>query len=359
MLDGLLNSVAAQVDSAVRHALVRSHRRMPGPLSATEVMGPEERLERLEAFAEAYADPRFLSHPDTFFPPVPAERAERRPVGRINGSGRVEDWTWGSGHACITPTIADNWSGCAANRTAAARVFLHEDRPRPTAVLVHGYLGGAWAFETRVWPVHWLFRIGLDVALVALPFHGVRAEAGHRGAPLFPGTDPRYMVEGFRQAVVDTRALFSLLEERGAPALGVMGMSLGGYTASLVSTVDSRVGFCVPFIPLADLPDVARLQGRFNGTAVQVAAQEVGLRRVLTPVSPLARPPRVAPERVRVVAAEGDRITPIAHARALAEHFHCELHTFVGGHLLQFGRAAPWREVGRMLGGLGLLEPRP
>jgi pimeloyl-ACP methyl ester carboxylesterase len=363
MLDGLLNGVASRVDSAVTQVIVRGHRwarRVEDlPPDDPERLGPEERIERLEAMAPLYSDARLLSEPDLFFPPGRPEHLEQEELGRFLGVGRCVDWTWESHHGCVTPGLADTWGACAQNRKAAARLFLHGDRPRPTAILVHGYLGGSWAFETRVWPIPWLFRAGLDVALAVLPHHGVRAPAGHRGAPAFPGSDPRHTVEGFRQAIGDVRALLELLQtEMRSPAVGVMGMSLGGYTAALLATVEERLAFCVPLIPLADLPDAIRLQGRFNGTPVQMAAQEAAMRRVLVPVSPLSRRSRVAPERVRVVAAEGDGITPLEHGRAIASHMGAELKTFVGGHLLQFGRAEPWREVGRMLGGLGLLEPR-
>ena len=37
-------------------------------------------------------------------------------------------------------------------------------------------------------------------------------------------------------------------------------------------------------------------------------------------VSPLSRAPKVPPENVLVLAGEADRITPIAHAKKLADH---------------------------------------
>ena len=49
-----------------------------------------------------------------------------------------------------------------------------------------------------------------------------------------------------------------------------------------------------------------------------------------------------------VLGAEGDRITPVEHARWLAAHFGARLHLFHGGHILQFGRADAFREVGRV-----------
>jgi len=56
---------------------------------------------------------------------------------------------------------------------------------------------------------------------------------------------------------------------------------------------------------------------------------------------------------VLVLAAEGDRITPIAHAERLARHFDAKLVRFAGGHLLQFGRRDAFRELRTWLRGIG------
>jgi pimeloyl-ACP methyl ester carboxylesterase len=57
-----------------------------------------------------------------------------------------------------------------------------------------------------------------------------------------------------------------------------------------------------------------------------------------------------------VLAARADRITPAAHAERLARHFRTRLVQFHGGHLLQFGRGEAFREIGRLLERLGVLD---
>jgi hypothetical protein len=58
----------------------------------------------------------------------------------------------------------------------------------------------------------------------------------------------------------------------------------------------------------------------------------------------------IAKERVLVVGARADRITPIGHARRIATHFSAPLVAFRGGHLLQLGRDRAFDRV------FGLLE---
>ncbi|MFT3765487.1 MAG: alpha/beta hydrolase family protein [Minicystis sp.] len=354
MLRDVLNRAASHVDTALGAAIF--HRSAASRArSRSESLGHAERMAALDEIIALYDREEHYPPGAPFFA-APGPITPRATSVRALRGGEVSDWTWPSTFALHCEAVAERYLGPEANQRAAARVYLHADWPRPAVILLHGYRAGQFAVEERVWPVGWLFEKGLDVAILVLPFHGVRAH--RRGAPLFPGSDPRITNEGFRQAVLDVRALLHHLLGRGAPAVGVMGMSLGGYTASLVATVEDRVSFAVPIIPLASLADVADKLGRLVGTAEEQRLQREALDRAHRAVSPLSRAPRLARDRVLVAAAEGDRITPLAHAERLAAHFGAPLTTFPGGHLLQLGRGQAFREVGRMLGRLGLLEGR-
>jgi pimeloyl-ACP methyl ester carboxylesterase len=309
----------------------------------------EGRLDALSFIRRTYDEPRFVSSPELFFPEPPPAHPQCVRV-REMGSSRVFDASWPSRHVPFSPDFRDAYVAHENNRTAHARLILAPE-PRPVVIALHGYLGGPYAFEERAFPVRWMVRRGFDVALAVLPFHALRSTTDR--TPPFPGADPRYTIEGCRQAVHDVRALIGYLLERGAPAVGVMGMSLGGYTTSLLATLDARLSFAIPIIPLASFADFARDQGRL-GSGARADAQYEAYDEALRVVSPLARPSLLLPERVLVLAAEHDRITPIAHAERLAAHFGSRLVTFPGGHLLQFGRGEAFREIGRFWRGLGL-----
>ena len=109
-------------------------------------------------------------------------------------------------------------------------------------------------------------------------------------------------------------------------------------------------------IPLASIADFARDGGRLRGSPEQQRLQHAALEQALQVVSPLARPPRIASDRVLVIAASGDGITPIRHAKQLAASLGAPLEEFHGGHLLQFGRADAFRAVGRLLARCGSFE---
>lgn len=251
-------------------------------------------------------------------------------------------------------TLRQKYLASTHNMTAYARWFRHCDGPRPCAVLLHGYLGGFYALEQRLWPLRELFDGGLDVVFTVLPFHGPRRDR-RRGLspPSFPSSDPRFTIEGMRQLVFDHRGLFDYLRERGAPAIGVMGASLGGYSSALLATLDP-LAFAVFLIPLASIDRFAHQHGRMTGAREQQQAQAEALARAQAVVSPLSRTPKLASDRTLVIAGEADRVTGVEHSRMLARHFGTELHTFTGGHLLQLGRSAAFRSVFHMLQAAGL-----
>jgi pimeloyl-ACP methyl ester carboxylesterase len=353
VLKELLHSAASRFDRAVAATVDARTKRSR---AAADILGHHDRMTLLERVRAEYAHDPPSEADGVFFPPVPKVTPQWQRVRELTSRrGRVvvSDATWPSLFTPRCKAIASRYLAYETNRSAAARMFLHEGAgPRPAVIIVHGYLCGQYGFEERVWPISWLLDHGLEVALAVLPFHAVRAERG----VLFPSHDPRITNEGFLQAMLDVRTLASLFRERGAPEVGVMGMSLGGYTTSLLATIDPTLAFAIPLIPLASLADFVRDNGRLVGTLGQQRLEHAAIDAAYSVVSPLARPLKVDRSRVLVVGAAGDGITPIAHAERLAQHFDVPLHTFNGGHLLQVWRPRAFRAVGRLLGGLGLFD---
>jgi pimeloyl-ACP methyl ester carboxylesterase len=348
MLNDVLNRAASGFDIAVSRALL-GRSASARARSRTESLGHAERLAALERIASTWD--AAATRPDFFG--ADATPTPDLAFVRMEGNVKVVDATWRSAFSPVDEGASPRYLERTENATAAARLFLHRE-PRPTAILVHGYRAGHHALEERVWPLRFMLDRGLDVALFVLPFHGVRAKSA--GAAFFPSSDPRITNEGFRQAMIDLRSLGAHLRQRGAPAVGLMGMSLGGYTTALAATVDDALAFAIPIIPLASLADVARAGGRYVGTPDEQRLQHDALVRAHRTVSPLHRSPRIAADRVLVAGATGDRITPIEHARGLATHFGAPLEEFVGGHLLSFGRGTAFRAAFRLLGRLQLLR---
>jgi pimeloyl-ACP methyl ester carboxylesterase len=344
----LFGAAAAAVDLAVRRtALSRTGNQRHASTLRHEVRIAllnrlKERYQRLGAFENFFREPRLIT---------PIED-----VRRAKGAGvSVVDVHWPSDYRTFLPEVQEQYERAEENRTATARLILHDD-PRPMAILIHGYLGGVHRMERRIWPLSYLERLGMDVALFVLPFHGPRTRRRLGELPPFPGAEPRITNEGFRQAMADFRDLVGWLSARGHDKIGVMGMSLGGFATALAATLEPRLAFAIPMIPLASIADAARLNGHLGGTPEEEEAQYRALEAVHRVSSPLHRPAAIAANRIMIIGAERDQITPIENARKLALHFHCRLETMHGGHLMQLGRNERFRSVGRFLNELGVIS---
>jgi pimeloyl-ACP methyl ester carboxylesterase len=338
----LLARAAAGLDRAVTLAV-----RVAKPISDDEPShgsGHEARVQALESVEARLASEDLA----TFFPEPREIEPSARQRGAFNARLSRTDLAWDSIRDTFLPELEERFRTTHENRVAVARLVTRPE-PRPIAVLVHGYLLGQLAVDERVWPIAALDGLGFDSALYVMPFHGRRADPGRGGRPEFPGRNPAFAAEGFRQAVTELRELMRCLRRRGHPRVGLLGMSLGGYTAALTATVDADVDFLAPIVPLASLADFALEHGELAEAPEPRALEHALLARVYRHVSPVDRPPLIAPERVLVIGARADRITRFSHARRLASHFRSPLVAFHGGHLLQLGRGEAFERLGELL----------
>lgn len=325
-------------DFFTTHALVSPGR---------ENYDPETRIEEGTAFV-ASLPPSFGADVDSFFPET-GKDGWARTVRRDLGDGHVVDLRTPSPHRVVFPEEATDFDRMARNQTAWARHYRHQVRHRPAVVFIHGFMAGDLWLEERQWPTRAFYERGLDVVIAVLPGHGPRKEGKPWQPPEWPAKSPRFTIEGFRQAVGDLRGLLTHLLDDGATHVATVGMSLGGFTAALWSTVDDRLCLTAPFIPLASTADFLREHGQLRGTPSQVARQHATIEQIFASVSPLTRPCRVPLEGRMVFGGVHDRVTPLSHAQRIADHFGVPVSTFPGAHVLQYGRWNAWRTVLRNL----------
>ena len=317
------------------------------------IPAPEESIARFREFASEWNDPEHVDGTDFFGRPErPSVRITPRPgalsslaaqLGWRAGAHAVDDLTFPSPHRVHFHPLEERYLRSKRNRIMRARRIRRRARNvgkrRPTLIVVHGYMGGDLRSEPLMWPTAKLLRAGFDLVFVSLPFHGARGSR-RIGPKRWPGADLMWALEGFRQAIADLRALKRWLEDDGAPSVGVIGMSLGGFTTALLSTVEEELSLAMPFIPLASFADWSRDAGQLQGDEGQQAELYEAMEEAHALVSPFRRSPLVPGSRVLVAGGARDGVTPIGHARRLAEHFEAPLVTFHGGHIAQLGRAA-------------------
>ena len=173
---------ASLVDRAVVAAMQARGRH---ERARADAMPHADRLAALAEIRSAYGDEALALDPARLFPaPPPVDVALRRV------RPGVWDASWASAFEPFLQAVAERYLSRIENRTARARLFLasaaEATSSRPAVIAVHGYMGGHWLLEENAWPIEWLLRRGLDVALPVLPMHAARG-----GARRVPGASAR------------------------------------------------------------------------------------------------------------------------------------------------------------------------
>lgn len=277
--------------------------------------------------------------------------------------GRCVDLSFDSQFLPYNPRLRERYLAHGKNLRGSVRYFRHDGPARPTLILVHGFLADAYLFNEYFFQVKWFYeKLGLDVAIFTLPFHGAR----QGNASLFSGHwffsgGLSWIAEAFRQTVYDFRSLLNYLErERKAPAAGVSGISLGGYTTSLLASVEPRLAFAIPNVPVVSLPDLV-LEWEPVGTACRSAmfAMNLSLKEIRHAMAihcALSYEPLLPKDRLMIVGGVGDRLAPPKHARLLWDHWERPaIHWFPGNHVVHLDQGEYLRYQAKFMDRIGFL----
>jgi hypothetical protein len=137
--------------------------------------------------------------------------------------------------------------------------------------------------------------------------HGPRAKGLPKGA-VFPGENVMDDVHGTAQAVWDVRRVIAWIRAQQPDArIGLNGISLGGYIAALVASLDDGLTCAILGVPPSNLVE---LLGRHSGLAKDDPRRmTIELARPIgRMVSPLSMQPKVPPQGRFIYAGVADRI---------------------------------------------------
>ena len=322
----------------------------------------QRRIHHAHQVKRFYSQAHFLEESNNFFHPPQALPEVRYRYRKRTKGGTIWDFTFPSGFSPVFTEYRMKFNSYKENQTVHGRLWQHDEPGHPTAICIHGWGCGYPSFEERVFNVPFLYRLGLNVVIYILPFHGVRSprSAGISGR-FFLSPNLARTNESFAQSVFELRTLMQLLRERGSGAVGAIGVSLGGYTTALLASVAASLAFAIPIIPFASLADLLWEHGKY-GTLERLLEKSSftreDMRKTFAVHTPLNLTPKLKKENLFIIAGKGDRICLPSHAQALWEHWgHPRIHWFPGGHLAQFKRGAFLGDIRDFLEGRGLIPP--
>ncbi|MFV0277039.1 MAG: alpha/beta hydrolase family protein, partial [Parahaliea sp.] len=269
--------------------------------------------------------------------------------------GSCELVTFASPFKTLHPAMRDVYPREPRNMRARAQHWRHDDGPRPTICVIHGFLADPYWFNKLFFALPRFYAQGYDILLYTLPYHD------RKQGPLSPFSGHGIFAKGicnFNESMIhavhDFRIFLDYLESGGVDRIGVTGISLGGYTTALLAAVEERLAFAIPNVPLVSPADLMLEWFPSNigfKTLMKISDTPVSDARHMVAVhSPLTYQPVLPKERLMIIAGAGDRLAPPKHARLLWEHWcRPDIHWFPGNHVLHLDRGSYLRKIGEFL----------
>ena len=294
-----------------------------------------------------YAQPDFLNDPGSAFLSPPEtqsviERATRRRSWDPK-SAALASIDFYSPFQTLDARFRDEYAALEPNDRVESRAWFHKDGPRRIVIFLHGFSAPDYRINKMWFSAQRFYDAGLDVVFMNLPLHGGRmpASAAYHGTAIVQPSMWR-LGEACAQGVMDLRILIDHLLKRGAPKVGIMGYSWGGFHASMLASLEPRTDFIVSVAPVVSIADLVMswpTRSFFEEALDEPAMMIRELRKILGPFTPLSHTLRIPKERVLLVASVNDGIIPAVHTEALWEHFgRPEAYWSCGGHILYFDK---------------------
>lgn len=288
-------------------------------------------------FEHALESRGFLDHPEKLHANAPSAPEQVHSESAKIFGHRYEHVSIESGFT-PDPTLpgAGRWMEHVPNRRAHAWVFQHHGPARPWLMCIHGYRMGMPFTDAGMFSPNLLHhKFGLNLIMPTLPLHGPRKIGALSGDGFLDG-DLLDLVYAESQALWDLRRWIAWLRANDPNArIGLYGVSLGGYNTAFLSSYERDLDFALAAIPVIDLPGALwrvlppPLRRYFGARGLD----EARYRNILRCVSPLGRPSKIARERRSIVAANADRVVPVAQPLLLARHWDVPVKWYAGSHL--------------------------
>jgi pimeloyl-ACP methyl ester carboxylesterase len=337
----LLGKVAYALDRVAATAMSVPYKRKIYPhLSDTT-------LQEYIDYHAFYSQRRYLESPGTAFEAPPrghsvVERATRRRSWDPTDA-RLASIDFYSPFRTLDPRFRDEYAALEPNDRVESRGWFHREGPRPIVIFLHGFSAPDYRINKMWFSAQRFYDAGLDVVFMNLPLHGGRMprSAAYHGTAIIQPSLWR-LSEACAQGVMDLRLLINHLYERGAPKVGIMGYSWGGFHASMIACLEPRTDFIVSVAPVVSIADLVMswpTRSFFEESLDEPAMMIRELRKILAPFTPLSHALAIPKERVLLAASANDGIIPAVHTEALWEHFgRPEVYWSCGGHILYFDK---------------------
>lgn len=211
----------------------------------------------------------------------------------------------------------------------------HGEPDAPAVIVLHGYRMENYMVFDRYCRL--MVRRGYNAALVDLPYHMSRRPPGTYHGEFTFSDDGVLTLRVMQQSVLDIMAVINWLKQRGAPQIGMFGVSYGGMLSGLMACVEPQVDFTIMVAPPADMGEVffeSRLGRQFEAENPRAREVLTKYRGVLDRFALVNLKPLVATENILLIEGIYDGMVPVPLIEKLWRAWgEPEIRRYPQGHL--------------------------
>lgn len=214
------------------------------------------------------------------------------------------------------------WTSEKKHQVNHAWSISHEDLERPWVVCIHGFGLGRPLLDFAMLNARYLYSVmGFNLLFPILSCHGPRALNFRSGDGFFTG-DVLMTLNAISQSVCDIRSWVAWLRCQTGISPSLFGISLGGYHAAVVASLERDIPRIVLGVPLVEPADTIWSHAPFSWTtkAMKSGLTKERVNEIWSLTSPLKLPP---PDmtRKRIFAANKDLIIEGNQVQLMLEHW--------------------------------------
>lgn len=199
------------------------------------------------------------------------------------------------------------------NNTVYGRFYEQHGKPdAPTAIVLHGWRMESYLFFDKY--CRWFINEGYNVALVDLPYHMNRRVANSFHGEFTFTDDAVFTLEVMRQSITDIMCVANWLKSRGAPRIGVFGVSYGALLSGILGCTEPSIDFMALIAPPADMGEVfahSRLGRLFEKDNPKARKMMKQYKEILDRTSLMNLTPMMPKENIFIAEARFDGMVPV------------------------------------------------
>jgi pimeloyl-ACP methyl ester carboxylesterase len=255
---------------------------------------------------------RGVAH-DILFPTpkkIPAVRVQRRwQLPNLVS----EDLVFRSAHRPLEPKFRKRYRDeyRETHTVYARRIRPPAQSERPRLIYLHGYMQPESYVEELTLLAGMALYLDMEIVQPQPPYHGRRTPASSiLGGEFYWTADLVRSVESLRQTLLDARTLLSWMLREDSRPVGVMGLSLGGALAAILTCLEPRFHFSIPLIAHMDLDALVAGAPVMSGTRRDLRRfgwRRQDFARFVADLGWSDLRPQLAPDRIQLFAASDDR----------------------------------------------------